>query len=188
MYNVALAYGESGQQDQSIAAYKRFAKTYPADTKSKDIPMQIAGIYLESKRYKDAVAAYDEVYKAAKDDAAKDEALYREGDIYSQTEQVDKAIEIDSLFMKMGPKDNVFRVTALVSLASLYEQKQDWKDAVNVYNEVAVSNGPANYVEGAKQRSKDIQSAYPDAFKSPSSASPVSGTAAPAAEPAKTGK
>jgi TolA-binding protein len=188
MYNVALAYGESGQQDESIAAYKRFAKTYPADTKSKDIPMQIAGIYLESKRYKDAVAAYDDVYKTAKDDATKDEALYREGDIYSQTEQIDKAIDIDSLFMKMGPKDNVFRVTALVSLASLYEQKQDWKDAVNVYNEVAVSNGPANYVEGAKQRSKDIMTAYPDAFKSPSSASPVSGTAAPAAEPAKTGK
>jgi TolA-binding protein len=182
MYNVALAYADSGKQDDSIVAYKRFAKTYPNDPKSKDIDLQIAGMYLEAKRYKEAVAAYDEVYKVAKDDATRDEALYRQGDIYAQTEQPDKAIEVYNLLMKAGPPENVFRVTALIALAGLYEEKSDWKNAVNVYEVVAVSNGPAQYVQGAKQRKEDIKAAYPDVFKAGGAASAVSATAAPAAE------
>jgi TolA-binding protein len=179
MYNVALADAESGKQDDAILAYKRFAKTYPNDTKSKDIPLQIAGMYLEAKRYKDAIASYDDVYKTAKDDATRDEALYRQGDIYAQTEQPEKAIEVYSLLMKATPSDNVFRVTALIALAGLYEEKTDWKSAVNVYEEVAVSNGPAQYVQGAKQRKEDIKAAYPDVFKAGgTSASSVSSTAA----------
>ena len=167
MYNVALAYGEFGKQDEAIRFYRLFAKTFPNDPKSKDIPLQMAGMYLEAKRYKDAIQAYDDVYKSAKDEAVKSEALYRIGDVYSTLEQNDKAIETYSLLMKAVPKDNIFRVTALIALATLYEEKQNWKLAVDVYEEVSVSGGQKEYVTGAKQRKEDIKAAYPDVFKKP---------------------
>jgi TolA-binding protein len=179
MYNCALAYGEFGKQDDAIRYFKLFAKTFPKDPKSKDIPLQIAGMYLEAKRYKEAIAAYNDVYIAAVDDAVKDESLYRIGDIYASLEQSDKAIETYSLLMKAQPKDNVFRVTALIALATLYEEKLNWKAAVDVYEEVAVSNGQKEYVAGAIQRKADIKAAYPDAFKtgaSPAATTPTAGT------------
>jgi TolA-binding protein len=180
MYNVALIYNEMGKPDESISAYRRFLKEYPKDTKAKDLPMLIAGMYLEQKRYKEAVAEYNAI--AADNgtpDASKLEAIYRAGDIYSTNEEQDNAITMFTRLLDMKPKDSVFRVTGLVSLATLLEEKKKWVDAVNVYQQIASSGGQKDYVDGAVGRIAEIKRVYADQFAGSSVVAPKAEATAP---------
>jgi len=164
MYNLALTYTDLNKMDDAIRYYKLFYKKYPDDEKSKTIPSQIAGIYLEQKRYTEAIASYQEIADKGSD-TEKMEAYYRIGDIYMNTENHDKALETFSNLIDMKPKDNVFRVTGLINLATIYEEKSDWKNAVKIYNLIVDSGGQKDYVDGAKARISEIKNAYPDLFK-----------------------
>lgn len=165
LYNSALAYMELNKVNDAIRYYKEFAKMYPDDPKSKDVPSQVAGMLLEQKRYAEAVDAYEELYAAAKEDLQKAEAIYRIGDIYASQENSAKAIETFERLIDSKPKENVYRVTGLVNLAALYEEKKDWIAAVKVYRVIAGSGGQKEYVDGAKSRMIEIKSVYPDLFK-----------------------
>ncbi len=192
LYNSALAYMELNKVNDAIRYYKEFAKQYPDDPKSKEVPAQVAGMLLEQKRYAEAVAAYEELYAAAKDDTQKSEALYRIGDIYSSQENSAKAVESFEKLIDAKPLNSVYRVTGLVNLAALYEERKDWVAAVKVYRAIAGSGGQADYVEGAKARMIEIKAVYPDLFKAeekpaPAAEEPKEGAkkeAKPAAKPA----
>lgn len=164
MYNVALAYTELKKTNDAVNAYKRYMKEYPKDTKTKDIPLHIATIYLEKKRYSDAIKAYQELVDTGNDEI-KLEALYRMGDIYNTLEDSEHAIEIFNKLIPLKPKDNIFRETGLLNLATIYEEKQKWVDAVKTYELIIESGGKKEYIEGAKARILEIKNAYPDLFK-----------------------
>lgn len=176
LYNSALAYTELNKVNDAIRYYREFAKQYPDDPKSKDVPAQIAGMLLEQKRYAEAVTAYEELYAAARDDVQRAEALYRIGDIYSSQENSAKAIETFEKLMDAKPLDSVFRVTGLVNLAALYEERKEWVAAVRVYRAIAASGGQREYVEGARARIAEIRSVYPDLFKAEDTKTPAAGT------------
>jgi len=166
MYNVCIVYSELNKPDDAIAAYRRFLKEYPADPKSKDLPLMIAGMYLEQKRYKEAVTEYLAIANDPKTtDTGKLEAIYRAGDIYNTQEDNENAIAMFRKLVDMKPKESVYRVTGLVNLATLYEEKQQWVNAVEIYGLIAASGGDKNYVEGAKGRMTEIKRVYPDLFK-----------------------
>lgn len=164
MYNVALAYTELKKTDDAVSSYKRYMKEYPKDTKTKDIPAHIATIYLEQKRYSDAIKAYQEVADSGSDDM-KLEAIYRMGDIYNTLEDYEHAIETFNKLIPLKPKDNIFRTTGLLNLATVYEEKQKWVDAVRIYELIIDSGGKKDYIDGAKARISEIKNAYPDFFK-----------------------
>jgi TolA-binding protein len=167
MYNVALAYTELGKPDDAISAYRRYLKEYPKDPKAKDLPMFIAGQYLERKKYKEAVMEYNAIAADGKmPDDARMEAIYRAGDIYATNEDQDNAIAMFSRLIDMKPKGSVFRVTGLINMATIYEEKQSWVDAVNTYKLIASSGGAKDSVEGAAGRISEIKRVYPDLFKS----------------------
>ena len=163
MYNAALAYTELNRMDDAIRFYRKYAKEFPDDPKSKDIPLQVAGMYLEQKRYKDAIEAYKEVAEKS-DGETRAEAYYRVGDIYSSLEDSEKAIEIFTNLLKAKPKSSVYRVTGLINLATIYEEKEKWVEAVNTYEAIAQSGGQKDYVDGAKSRISEIKRVYPDLF------------------------
>jgi len=166
MYNVALVYSELKKPDESITAYRRYLKEYPADPKSKDLPLMIAGMYLEQKRYKDAITEYNAISVDAKQpDASRLEAIYRAGDIYNTQEDEDNAIVMFRRLIDLKPKDSVFRVTGLVNLATIYEAKQQWVNAVDIYSLIASSGGQKDYVDGAVSRMSEIKKVYADLFK-----------------------
>ena len=164
MYNLALTYMDLNKMDEAIRYYKLFVQKFPDDEKSKKIPGQIAGIYLEQKRYNEAIASYQEIINKGTE-IEKLEAYYRIGDIYMNIENTDKAIETFLNLLNTKEKSNIFRVTGLINLASLYEEKSDWKKAVKIYEEISVSGGLKEYVDGAKARISEIKNAYPDLFK-----------------------
>ncbi len=164
MYNVALVYTELKKTDDAVNAYKRYMKEYPKDTKTKDIPAHIATMYLEQKRYSDAIKAYQEIIDTGNEEM-KLEALYRMGDIYSTIEDSEHAIETFNKLIPMKPKDNIFRTTGLLNLATIYEEKQKWVDAVKIYELIIESGGKKDYIDGAKARIVEIKNAYPDLFK-----------------------
>ena len=97
---------------------------------------------------------------------AKSEALYRIGDIYVKKEEQEKAIEVLEKLMEAKPKNSDFRVVGLINLATIYEEKESWKDAVRVYSSISKSGGNKQYVDGAVSRIGEIKAAFPDMFPS----------------------
>jgi tetratricopeptide (TPR) repeat protein len=87
------------------------------------------------------------------------------GDIYNTLEDSEHAIETFSKLIPVNPKDNIFRTTGLLNLATIYEEKQKWVDAVKIYELIIDSGGKKDYIDGAKARIGEIKSAYPDLFK-----------------------
>ncbi len=164
MYNLALTYMDLNKIDDAIRYYRLFAQKFPDDEKSKKVMSQIAGIYLEQKRYNEAITTYQEIINKSSEEE-KLEAYYRMGDIYMNIENNEKAIEVFSNLINTKEKSNVFRVTGLINLATIYEEKSDWKNAVKIYQEISVSGGQKEYVDGAKSRITEIKNAYPDLFK-----------------------
>jgi TolA-binding protein len=169
MYNAAIAYADLNKMDDAIRYYRMFAAKFPKDEKSKTIPSQIAGIYLDQKRYGDAVSAYLDIFKNG-DDLAKEEALYRIGDIYNKQENETQAIQYYTQLIDMKPKESDFRMAGLINLATVYQDQQDWKNSVRIYRIIAESNGKKEYTDGAKQMITQITAAYPDLFKTPGAA------------------
>lgn len=166
VYNCALAYADLNKMDDAIRYYKMFAQRFPKDEKTKAIPSQIAGIYLEQKRYTEAIAAYNDIYKTG-DDTAKQESLYRIGEIWAKQENNAEAIKTYSQLIDTKPKESDFRVVGLMNLATIYFEAQDWKNAVKIYRLVADSGGNKDYTAGAKGAVDQIVAAYPDLFKEP---------------------
>jgi len=164
LYNSALAYTELGKKDEAIGIYKDFVKKYPDDEKAKGLDLYIAGIYLEQKRYPEALAAFEQVYAKGSEEE-KIQAVYSIGQIYGNTENMDKQIETYERMIDVKPPDNIYRLNALVDLAGKYEEKQNWKNAVRIYEIVVQSNGNKEYVAFAQGRIPQIKEAYPDAFK-----------------------
>ncbi len=164
LYNSALAYTELGKKDEAIAIYKDFIKKYPEDEKTKGLELYIAGIYLEQKRYPEALAAFEQVFAKGTEEE-KIQAIYSIGQIYGNTENLEKQIETYERMVDVKPPDNIYRLNALVDLAGKYEEKQDWKNAVRIYELISASKGAKEYVTFAQGRIPQIKAAYPDAFK-----------------------
>jgi TolA-binding protein len=175
LYNSALAYTELGKTDDAIKTYKDFMLKYPKDDKSKGLNAYIASIYFDKKRYNEALIAYEDLYTNGNDDE-KVQALYTMGNIYGTLENMAKLIEIYNRLIDVKPPDNVYRLNGLVDLASKYEEKQDWKNAVRIYDIIKVSGGSKEYVDFATSRVPTIMQAYPDVFKEGAVAAPDANT------------
>ena len=87
------------------------------------------------------------------------------GSIYGTTENLDMQIATYNRLIDVKPADNVYRLNGLIDLAGKYEEKQDWKNAVRIYEIIKTSNGTKEYVDFAVNRIPTIMQAYPDVFK-----------------------
>jgi TolA-binding protein len=152
LYNIALCYKSLKQWRKAVETYTEFYKLYPKDSKANDALMQIATTYREEKRYDSAIQIYKEMANNPAFTEQKGELLYSVADSYLQMEAKEDAANALEALRPLTPKNDVYRLTALAKLGSLYEELQKWAKAYEIYTDLASSGSKPEWVQAAQSR------------------------------------
>ncbi len=160
LYNIALCYKKMKKWRQAIEEYTEFYKKFPDDSKAKDALLQIANTYRDEKRYPSAIKIYREM--VGKKDFAdqKNEILYSIADAYMNMEDKKNAAKALEDVRKIRPVNNIYRLTGLAKLGSLYEELEKWGPAYDVYQDLAGSGAQPQWKQAAKARMAVIRAEH----------------------------
>ena len=167
---------ELGEFSRAILAYEEIIKTAP-DGPLADRARGRLGDCLftlgatEPGRYQEALAAYQTLYKRPGTPfALKLQALYKMARCDDKTDQRDRAFtrymeavySIAEQNTPLSPEAALWFTRAAFEAASIQEQKQNWKEAVHIYNRIVQAGVSAK--NEAQKRMEQIQSEHAEEF------------------------
>jgi len=167
---------ELGEFSRAILAYEEIIKTAP-DGPLADRARGRLGDCLftlgatEPGRYQEALAAYQMLYKRPGTRfELKLQALYKMARCDDKTDQRDRAFtrymeavySIAEQNTPLSPEAALWFTRAAFEAASMQEQKQNWKEAVHIYNRIVQAGVSAK--NEAQKRMEQIQSEHAEEF------------------------
>jgi tetratricopeptide (TPR) repeat protein len=111
MYNIGLSYFEGERFKQAIESFSQLIKRYKTSKLSMMSYLKMSDSYVKLKQFDKALSKLDDLLKITQDLGVKDEALYRQGWAYIETDQWEKA---QGSFERISPENRgVFRLKQL---------------------------------------------------------------------------
>jgi tetratricopeptide (TPR) repeat protein len=158
MYNLAVALKKDHDFNGALKAWEAFTGAYPQDSRQIDALLETSAIYETLRLPESAVKIYEQLLDDKRVAPAKKQTLYaRMGEIAVESGNKDKAMEAYTHLLTMAPLSADARLSGLAQLAAMYEEKEDWQNALTVYRQIAQSRGRADWVKAAVKRNKEIQ-------------------------------
>ncbi len=181
-FNTAVSYKMAQSYGDAIHAYESFISNYDDDPRHFDALLDIAGIYKLKEEHLKAVEIYNKILesKNTKMTAVMKMEMYRQiGEIYLKSlNNKEKAMVAYSQLVPLVPQKHDIRLLGLAELAALYEEREDWLRALDIYKHIQASGGRKDWVASAVERAKDIQK-YMRAKRAKAAAGSSGASAAP---------
>ena len=161
LYNLALCQRMLGDAEAARAALERYRNEHPGDARSVDVSYQLGDLH---EKAGNCALAVDEYQKALASGAAQTLAIelyYRMGACREQQGEVDAALASYQKAMQAQNKSDAFRLSAVVRLATLHEEKGNVKGALSAYRDLVRNAKDAEMVAAAKERVAQLEAAVP---------------------------
>lgn len=154
LYNIAVVYEKTNRLSEAMAMYMDFVARYPKNPRSADARIQIGVYYQDQQLWDLALDAFRKAMTGKNKN--RPELYFRIGDCYENTNRFDLAEKNYEQVIALGPKNDVYRITALSQLAALYEKKSAWSQAVRIYRDIANNAPREDWKQGARERIQQI--------------------------------
>jgi len=157
-YNLAVAYKKQRSYSEALEAYDRFMAAFPEDSRAADALLETASLHRLMERNDLAMAAYERLLK--RKNLAPQlgmEAHAQIGELFRAAGDKDKAVESYQRLLTLGPANHNVRLVGLAQLAALYEEREQWVEALKVYDEIRHSRGQREWVRSATKRAQEIR-------------------------------
>lgn len=155
LYNSALAYRKLGKWEEAALALKSYLKDHPAAAKTSNAASELVAVYEEHHQFALAVETIKVQREAlAKDDALRLELSYRLAEDLGALGQEEAALAEYRALVASAPRSDPYRLSALAKLGELHERKEQWSDALAVYEDMARSSTKPEWAEAAKARAQ----------------------------------
>jgi TolA-binding protein len=157
LFNLALCQKMIGSIEESKASLESYIEMYPGDGQIADAAYQLGQIHEEAGEWKSATALYNKAVAAKPSRELKIELYYRLGICLEETGDIDGAIAYYEVAYKSKLKTDVFRLSAVVRCAALYEQKGEYKKAMSAYRDLVSNAEDSELVAAAQERVAQLE-------------------------------
>jgi TolA-binding protein len=158
LFNLALCHKMIGSSEEAIAAFNRFQQKYPTDKQASEAAYMIGDLHETAGDYTSAQAEFERALAAKPAQELKMELYYRIGICREELGDIDTAISYYEKASKSKIKTDLFRLSALVRCAALYEQKGDFKKAIVAYRDLVKNVEDSELAAAAQERVMQLES------------------------------
>ncbi len=134
---IANIFSQKVEPQSAIETYQQIADNSP-DFK-KEALMKIAQLYIDQKKYKEAIETFKKALKAPSSQSSqisKAEIQFRIGDTFELMNKPNLAIETYLKIPYLYPQEKKWIIKAYLRMARIFEDEEDWENAKLVYNKI----------------------------------------------------
>jgi TolA-binding protein len=158
LFNLALCRRVLGESEQARATLEQYRAEYSAnDERAVDIAYHLGDIHERAGRMEDAIEEYKRALNAKPPGPLSIELWYRIGLCREQIGSTDRAIDAYRKAMAAKDKDDEFRLLAVARVAGLYEDKEDYSNALAAYRDLIKHSSDEELVLAAKERASQLE-------------------------------
>ncbi len=133
MFYLGYSQYRQGKPKEAFGNLNSFVNQYPSHELLWNAQMTAANAAIQMEKYSDAAKMAEKAVKSAKTTENKEDSVLLLAEIYSDSGEFNKAIEILSPY---STQKNNFGMKSLYQLAQVYEKKKDFASADEKYKEV----------------------------------------------------
>lgn len=152
LFNLALCRKMLGSNEEAASALRQYRDKYPGDERAVQVAYQLGDIHESTGNPGPAVEEYKTALEARPAPDMMVEIHYRIGVCYEEMSEVDKAVAAYEKAMASKLTSDLFRVSAMVRCAALYEQQGNYKKAIQTYKDIAKNADDPELVVAAQER------------------------------------
>jgi tetratricopeptide (TPR) repeat protein len=158
LFNLALCQQMLGDFESSASSLTRYREWFPSDERARDVALQLAQLYRDSSRFAEAIAEYKTALEFKTDAALSAELNYEIGNCHEGIAEADLALAAFERSMKSKDRKNPFRLSAVARCAAIYEEKEQYKKALDAYRDLARNAEDAELAAAASERASQLES------------------------------
>jgi TolA-binding protein len=186
MYNLGVTYKKMRSYPEAIETFERFTLAFKDEPRAVDCLIEIAALYRLMDQNEKAALVYQMLLKRRDIAEPVKMTVYNQlAEIFKAAGNKEKVMESYAGLIPLKPEGQDVRLVGLAQLAALYEEREQWDSALEVYGHIQRSGGQAEWVRSAEKRAKEIRE-YIEAQKAgpaKPAAEAAQNDAAPAAQP-----
>lgn len=133
MFYLGYSQYRQGKSKEAFGNLNSFVNQYPSHELLWNAQMTAANAAIQMEKYSDAAKMAEKAVKSAKTTENKEDSVLLLAEIYSDSGEFNKAIEI---LLPYSTQKNNFGMKSLYQLALVYEKKKDFASADEKYKEV----------------------------------------------------
>lgn len=157
LFNLALCKKLLGQTEEARAALREYREQHPDDERAADVAYQLGDLHETAGEAEAAIGEYSKSLAAHPSAALCTELYYRIGTCSEQLDKTDEAIAAYKKAMGAKNKEDAFRLSALARCAALYEQREQYKQAILAYKDMIKYAQDPELVVAAKERVSQLE-------------------------------
>lgn len=158
LFNLAMAQQLLGQLADAKTSLQRYRSLYPQDERSVEVSLQLGKIDESQGEWDAAAGEYESAVNAGVSKDAICEVLYRLGQCREKLTETDKALAAYRRSMKSGDAKDSYRLSAIARCAAIYEDREDYTNAVAAYRDLIQNADDPELVAVAQNRVKELKS------------------------------
>lgn len=158
LFNLALCKRVLGESEEALAMLGQYRQRYPeGDERAVDVAYQRGDIHEKAGRAEQAIEEYKRALNAKPPGGLSIELWYRIGLCREQLGNAARAITAYRNAMAAGDKDDSFRLLAVARCAGLYEDKEDFSNALAAYRDLIEHSTDEELVVAARERASQLE-------------------------------
>lgn len=126
-YDAASALIKLKDWDKAVEVLQAFRKNHPAHELQPEVTKKIAYAYREAGKLAVAAAEYERIEKESKDDEVRRGALLVAADLYEQTQDSNRALDVYRRYVAAFPKPLELALESRHKIAGIYKTRHDSK-------------------------------------------------------------
>jgi TolA-binding protein len=157
LYNLALSRRLMGSHAEAATEFARYRERYPNDERAAEIAYQLGDIHDLTGDPARAAEAFEQALAVAGDAALRTEILYRLGTVREQLADAPGALAAYAQAAASRDKSDPFRLSAVARSAGLYEEAQDYPQALAAYRDLMDHAEDPELVAAATGRASELE-------------------------------
>ena len=154
-FNLAMVYKAEGKLAEAQEAYSRYIVLAGSDDKTAKAALwEVFGLQKDRKQYAAALETLGRILEGQPATEDLFEGSYRRGEIYVLMSRADDATRSWESVVALTPKNNPYRLKALIDLGQAYEKTQDYSKAAGVYADLAANASTKQMADAARERAE----------------------------------
>ncbi|MBN2170246.1 MAG: tetratricopeptide repeat protein [Candidatus Krumholzibacteriota bacterium] len=135
-FNLALCEQLLGRADEARADFERYREQHPGDERLLQVAYQLGLLHEEANRLDAAVAEYGTALGLGPEPAVETELRFRRGSCLERAGDREAALAEYRQVLARDTGDDPFRVSAAARCAAIYEEAEDYANALRSYRQL----------------------------------------------------
>jgi tetratricopeptide (TPR) repeat protein len=157
-FNLALCKQLLGQSAEAAAEFERYREQNAADGRLVEVAYQLGVLHDEAGRFDAAIGEYGKALSLKPDASLATELRFRRGACHERLGDRDAALADYRKSLASKNAEDPFRISAAARCAAIYEETEDYKNALSVYRELVEHSNDPELVAVASERVAQLES------------------------------